>query len=251
MSNNIILRKGNQPNIFLNSKNQLGIVNGTIRFYSSNPKNNLGMSKVSSQRWILDSGATDHIISSSSMLTHSKKNHSLPPVLLPSGEKAQIASTGSVLLNSHYYLDNVLYIPNFKVDLLSISRLTRGLNCSVTFSPYWCILQDLVSRKTIGLGKERNGLYYLVALTTGKTKPKSHQSSTIQPSCHLTTSTSNLWHRRLGHVSSRPLDYIAKHFLDISIPSDSNHACDICPLAKQSCLSFGIRAGYPRPRVKP
>nr|XP_011467783.1 PREDICTED: tyrosine-protein phosphatase non-receptor type 23-like [Fragaria vesca subsp. vesca] len=122
---------------------------------------------------------------------------------------------------------------------MSVSRLTRDMNCSVTFFPYWCILQDLISRKTIGLGKERNGLYYLVALMTKKTKPKPHQSSTIQHSCHLTTSSSNLWHRRLGHVSSSPLDYIAKHFLDISIPSDSNHACDICPLAKQSRLSFG------------
>ena len=158
MSNSIVLRKGNKSDVSLNTKNQLGL------------------SKISSRRWILDSGATDHTISSSSMLTHSKKNHNLPPVLLPSGEKAHISTTGSVPLNSFYILDNVLYIHNFKVDLMSISRLTRGLACSVTFYPYWCILQDLVSRKTIGLGKECNGLYYLVALATEKTKPKPHHS---------------------------------------------------------------------------
>ncbi len=130
-------------------------------------------------------------------------------------------------------------MPTFKVDLMSVSRLTRGMNCSVTYFPYWCILQDLVSKRTIGLGKQRDGLYYLVALATEKNKPKPHESSSIQPACHSTVSSSNLWHRRLGHVSSAPLDYIAKHFLDISIPSALNHPCNICPLAKQLRLSFG------------
>ena len=115
--------------------------------------NHLGLSPISSQYWILDSGATDHIVSSLKKLT-CNKNGSMISVLLPNGEKARISSTGSIPLNSHYILHDVLCIPNFKVDLMSISRLTWGLNCSVTFYPYWCILQDLVSRKVISLGKQ-------------------------------------------------------------------------------------------------
>ena len=43
-------------------------------------------------------------------------------------------SIGTLPLNSVISLKNVLGVPSFKVDLMSISQVTRGLNCSVTFS---------------------------------------------------------------------------------------------------------------------
>lgn len=119
MNNNI--QKGNKPIISSNAKSQLGLINGKVKASSSKTKNQFGLSKILSRGWIPDSGATYHIVSSSSRLTRQNKNDSLPLVLLPSGEKAQISSTGSIPLNSYYILDNVLYIPNFKVDLMSIS----------------------------------------------------------------------------------------------------------------------------------
>ena len=85
-----------------------------------------GLSKVASRNWIIDSGATDHITLSSTLL-HKDKSWSLPPILLPSGEKANIVTKGTLPLNSVYYLHDVLSVPTFKVDLISVSRLTRGL----------------------------------------------------------------------------------------------------------------------------
>ena len=126
-----------------------------------------GLSNVASRNWIIDNGATDRITSSSKLL-HKNKNCPLPPVLLPSREKPNTVAKGSLPLNSIYYLHDVLFVPTFKVDLISISRLTRGLSCSVTFFPYWCILQDLATRRTIGLSKQRDRLYYLVALALEK-----------------------------------------------------------------------------------
>ena len=140
------------------------------------------------------------------------KDISLPPILLPSGEKANIVAKGSLPLNSIYYLHDVLCVPTFKVDLMSVSRLTRGLNCSVTFFSHWCVLQDLATRRMIGFGKQRDGLYYLEALTTKKTETNSHSSPNHQPTCNLTTSSSDLWHSRLGHVSHSRLSFIAKKF---------------------------------------
>ena len=49
-----------------------------------------------------------------------------------------IVTKGSLPLNFIYYLHDVLYVPTFKVDLISVSRLTRGLSCSVMFFPYLC-----------------------------------------------------------------------------------------------------------------
>ena len=168
---------------------------------------------------------------------HEDKNISLPPVLLPSGEKANIVAKGSLLLNSVYYLRDVLCVPTFKVNLMSVSQLTRDLNCSMTFFPHWCVLQDLATRRMIGLGKKRDGLYYLAALTTRKIRTTSHSSPNHQPTCNLTTSSIDLWHSRLGHISHSRLSFIAKNFLKISI--QSNNACRICPLAKQHRLPFG------------
>ncbi|KAK0577292.1 hypothetical protein LWI29_030858 [Acer saccharum] len=169
-----------------------------------------GLSKIASRNWIIDSRATDHI-SSSSKLFCKQNSCSLPPVLLPSGDKANIMATGSLPLNFVYYLHNVLCVPTFKVDLLSVSRLTRGLNCSITFFPYWCVLQDLATKRMIGLGKQRNGLYYLAALAA-KNPVHIHKTATKQPTCNLTVSSTYLWHNCLGHASSPRLSFIAKNF---------------------------------------
>ena len=110
-----------------------------------------------------------------------------------------------------------LCVPTFKVNLMSVSRLTRDLNCSMTFFPHWCVLQDLATRRMIGLGKQRDGLYYLAALTTRKIGTTSHSSPNHQPTCNLTTSSTDLWHSRLGHISHSRLSFIAKNFLKFSI----------------------------------
>ncbi|RVW78235.1 Retrovirus-related Pol polyprotein from transposon TNT 1-94 [Vitis vinifera] len=89
---------------------------------------------------------------------------------------------------------------------------------------------DLAMRRTIGLGKQLDELYYLVALATEKSLTN-HSSSTNQPACNLTISSTDLWHSGLGHVSPSRLSFIAKNFLNFSI--QSNNAYPICPLAKQ------------------
>jgi hypothetical protein len=187
---------------------------------------------------IIDSGATDHITSSPKLLVNQRKNTLLPPVTMPSGEQAPITSIGNLPLNSTVTLKNVLGVPTFKVDLMSVSRITKDLNCSVTFFPYWCILQDLRTKTTIGLGKQRDGLYYLVALASEKPQhPSAATISCHSPSSQVTSSTA-LWHRLLGHLSSSRLDFMAKKLLNFSF--QSNNACDVCALAKQSRLPFSV-----------
>ena len=58
-------------------------------------------------------------------------------------------------------LSSVLYIPSFPFNLLSISKLTKILNCAAIFLSTHCIFQDLKTRKIIGGGHEADGLYYL------------------------------------------------------------------------------------------
>ena len=120
---------------------------------------------------------------------------------------------------------------------MSVSRLTRDLKCSMTFFPHWCVLQDMATRRMIGFGKQRDGLYYLATLTTRKIETTSHSSPSHQPTCNLTTSSTELWHSRLGHISHSRLSFISKNFLKFSI--QSNNPFPIFPLAKQHRLPFG------------
>lgn len=73
---------------------------------------------------------------------------------MPNGDQAPIISTGNLPLSPIICLKNVLGVPSCKVDLMSVSQVTRELNCSVTFFPQLCILQDLMTGMTIGLGEQ-------------------------------------------------------------------------------------------------
>lgn len=123
--------------------------------HATNSTSGLFTPSTSLDRWIIDSGATDHITSCPHFLTSNIDNSTMPPVVLPSGEKAPINAIGTISLNSYLYLRDVWCVPTFHVNLMSVSKLTKGLNFSMTFFPSWCILQDLVTRMTIGLGKHR------------------------------------------------------------------------------------------------
>ena len=145
---------------------------------------------------IIDNGAIYHITSYPTLLINSSKNTCLPPVAMLSGEQAPITSIGNLPLNSNITLKNVLGVPFFKVDLMSVGRVTRDLNCLITFFPHWCILQDLMMRTMISLGEQRDKLYYLVALALEKQKPQT--LSIVVTSCRSlspqVTSSTALWH---------------------------------------------------------
>lgn len=115
----------------------LFVMEGNGASQSAAPKaNTVNLSSgLSASKLIIDSGATDHITCSPSLLVNSKENTFLPPVVMPNGNQAPIISIGNLPLSPIIYLKNVLGVPSWKVDLMSVSRVTSDLNCSVTFYP--------------------------------------------------------------------------------------------------------------------
>ncbi|KAI5321488.1 hypothetical protein L3X38_030559 [Prunus dulcis] len=87
--------------------------------------------------WIVDSGATDHISHSAPTHNQTATHHEF--VSLPNGEQTAIRNIGSMNLSPDLSLDGVLHVQKFCVNLLS----------------------DVDTKKTIGLGKHFDGLYYL------------------------------------------------------------------------------------------
>ena len=66
---------------------------------------------------------------SSSVTPHSQT------MCLADGYTTQIHSKGTIHLSLHITFSSVLHIPNFYINLLSINRLIKNLNCDIIFLP--------------------------------------------------------------------------------------------------------------------
>ena len=110
--------------------------------------------------WIIDSGASDHMTSQSNLFSSYIPCISPDKVKIIDGTFLPVSEKGLVHTTPSLSLSFVLQVLSFAANLLSISRITRDLNCSVTFFPS-CVFQDLQTRTTIGSGRETNGLYFL------------------------------------------------------------------------------------------
>ncbi|PKI62845.1 hypothetical protein CRG98_016796 [Punica granatum] len=52
-----------------------------------------------------------------------------------------------------------LFVPAFNYNLISVGQLSKDMDCLITFLPELCLIQDRVSKRTVGLGKlQRGGL---------------------------------------------------------------------------------------------
>jgi hypothetical protein len=170
----------------------------------------------SSPTWIIDSGASKHITGNSNLISFLKPSPNHPLVYIADGSSSPVVGIGSVQTTSLLPLHSVLYVPKCPLNLLSVSRLTKSLNCSVEFFPHHCVIQDLQTRKRIGGGREgADGLYYL------------ELSHPITRAALSTSVTPEQWHFRLGHPSLHKL----RKIVPFSQSSTFIH-CESCQLGK-------------------
>jgi len=137
-------------------------VSSQVSVTPSNITTQTGNNFISSfSSWIIDSGATDHICSSLTYFASYQQIHPIS-VKLPNGNQV-IANyySGSVFLNQDHVIDNVLYIPCFTFNLLSVTKLINKLSCVLTFYSNGCHIQNKNSLKIIGFTKMQDRLYIL------------------------------------------------------------------------------------------
>ena len=58
-------------------------------------------------------------------------------------------------------LTSVLSLPQLSFNLISVSKLTCTLYCSISLFPNYCLIQDLSTNQIIGQERESGGLYIL------------------------------------------------------------------------------------------
>ncbi|RVW51567.1 hypothetical protein CK203_066662 [Vitis vinifera] len=155
----------------------------------------------------------------SACLTHTS---SLGPWILDSGASDHLSGIGLALPLPSLPLTSVLYTPECPFNLISISKITRTLNCSITFSDKFVTLQDQSTGKTIGIGRESQGLYHL--------------TSDSSPAVCISTDAPLLIHNRLGHPSLSKFQKMVPRFSTLS-----SLPCESCQLGKHTRVSFPKR----------
>ena len=147
-------------------------------------------------------------------------------ISLPNGTSLPITHTGIIRLSDTLILHNVLHVPSFKFNLLSVSSLLKCDRSSAHFTYDSCIIQDHTQGLTIGRGHLMHNLYIL-------------QPSYAATSSHVCGSFlvyGVLWHQRFGHPSTAKLQLLSGNLSMSKLKSEC--PCDICPLAKQKRLPF-------------
>lgn len=204
--------------------------------------------------WIIDTGASDHMTFNQNLLTKTTKPSKHILVTLPDGTSKPVLQTGQVTLAPNFNLQNVLYVPDFRFNLLSVSQLVSHNNLCVIFFSDTCIFQDLTTNKIVAVAPKQGGLYKLDPLALGKTKGKFPITPNSKPvavysSKYMTTpsldsfsannvvcnsSFFDVLHARLGHTSLSKM----RHIPDCKSHISNNFFCEICALAKSHRLPF-------------
>lgn len=153
-------------------------------------------------------------------------------VSLADGSKVPALGKASVSMNTNLILHNVLLVPSFRINFLSVKLLCSTRLCQVIFTHSCCIFQDMRSKGEIGCGWLDGTLYYLWPAQQVIPNASSCSSS----------STTLQWHLRLGHLNLSKLKLMM-----LSLSSISQVRCESCELSKHrlaSLPSYSLSRSY-------
>lgn len=185
-----------------------------------------------SDKWIVDSGATNHMTSSLELLQNVRKVVDNSVINLPTGEVAEISHTGTIVMRNGLKLKDVLYVPVFQHNLISIHKLASDNQCYAKFSPLKCEIVSNESHQVIAEGIISSGLYYMTDAVQGQ----SHMAK------NSAADQFNLWHNRLGHTSATVMTKI--DHIKQSVSSSTDKVCITCPLAKFTKLPYSLSSSH-------
>lgn len=153
-------------------------------------------------------------------------------------------------------LQNILCVPDITKNLVSVFKLAQDNHIYLEFHGYYCLIKDRATRETLLIGTLKDGLYHLESASV-MTAEVEHSSSFKQQHMHKNKGTSSfillgvtnltninvvvfkvVWHKRLGHPSSKILNSIVKNCKLPVNDGDEIDLCDACQLGKAHNFLF-------------
>ena len=104
--------------------------------------------KVYDDSWIIDSGATDHITSKYQLFHTYTPSPSNKKIAVANGSLVTVAGFRDIYITPTLILKNVLHVPKFFANLVSIQKLTHD-KCYAIFFPSYCVFQEQGSGRRI------------------------------------------------------------------------------------------------------
>lgn len=197
------------------------------------------LSAKSSRNWVIDSGASSHMCNQESLFIKLDRNYD-GKVKLADDKEVDIKGIGrvaiSVMVNGHerpIHLDNALFVPDLKHNLVSTSKVTDA-GCKVIMEGK----KAFISRKMCVLieGYKKDNIY-IVNLFNDKNSANSVRK--------YDTNDIELWHRRYGHLNVKDLRRLVSQEMVGGLPKLKNVEIDCvsCIRGKQTRLPFPHKKG--------
>jgi hypothetical protein len=180
--------------------------------------------------WYMDTGATDHITGELEKLSIRNKYQGGDQIHTASGTGMDISNIGHTTFytpnRSSIHLNNILYVPRTKKNLVSVHQLTSNNSIYIEFHPTYFLIKDRRTRTILLKGRCVGGLYPLPV-------------EEIKQVCSAATCSINIWHNRLGHPAHRIVKkVVSSNNLLCSQESVRELVCDACQQAKSHQLPY-------------
>jgi hypothetical protein len=154
--------------------------------------NNTAASSSNNGGWVMDSGATSHMVLDPGIISSPTPPSFHSHVTVGNSISLPISTIGHTTISTPHHtfrLNNVLVVPSIIKNLLSTRQFTIDNSCSVEYDPFGFSIKDLQARHEIIRCSSSGPLY---KFTTSPSSPS-------PLGLVATTSATEIWHRRLGH----------------------------------------------------
>jgi hypothetical protein len=182
------------------------------------------------KRWCLDSGASSHMCSEKAKFQE-MKTPKVQTLNLANSCSTKIVGSGTVQLsveeNLTVRLDETLYVPDLRSNLLSVAKMTEH-GFEIIFRKNEAIVTNPDTGENVIVARRDKDMYYIDEL--------SEESRVSQISMSLQE-----WHERFGHLNEKDLkNIIRKQKVDgIDIKADEAlPVCETCVKGKQTRKPF-------------
>ena len=194
-------------------------------------------SKAINNIWYVDSGCSRHMTGNSSLLTDIKPINGGYVTFI--GEKGgQITGEGTVS-NGNISFEKVNYCEQLQHNLLSVSQVCDK-KYTTAFTDKECLILKpgfVIPEEWILMKEPRKNDTYVLDMRT--------VSTTADITCLITKASekdSILWHRRMGHIHFRKMNFLVKNNLVNGVPNMTFNLIDHCiPCKRENNIKSHIR----------
>jgi hypothetical protein len=176
--------------------------------------------------WHMDTAASSHMASDPGNF-HTLIPCSSQSVTVGNGAMLPVTHTSSQTipsLSKPLYLHNILLVPHIMKNLISVRQFYLDNYCTIEFDRFGFSVKALPSRIMI-LRCNSQGPLYIVTPTTS--------------TALLATTSSDLWHRRLGHPGHQSMPPLHSSTVRSTNKTGSS-LCHACQLGKHVRLPFSL-----------